>query len=120
MILSIFPDVRINYGDEIFASVPEGIGWNVINGDGWKAGPIAKLRFGRDEDGFGSPFAVVANSDALVGLGDVDAAAEVGGFAEKRFGAAEQWSARVEIRHGFGGHEGVLGDASLSYRLRSG
>ena len=55
MILSIFPDVRINYGDEVFASVPDGVGWNAVNDNGWKVGPQAKLRFGRDEDGSGSP-----------------------------------------------------------------
>lgn len=119
MILSIFPDVRINYGDTIFASVPGGVGWNAINVNGWKAGPLAKLRFGRDEDGSGSPFAISGSSDALMGLGDVSATAEVGGFVEKRFGAARQWSGRLEVVRGFGGHEGVIADASLSYQLRA-
>lgn len=120
MVLSIFPDVRINYEDKIFASVPDGIGWNVLNRDGWKAGPVAKVRFGRDEEQGGSPFLVAGGSDALIGLGDVDATAELGGFVEKRFGAGREWRVRGEVRRGFGGHEGVVADGSLIYQIRSG
>jgi len=119
-VLSIFPDLRVNYGDTLFVSIPDGAGWNALNVNGWKAGPIAKLRFGRDEDGSGSPFAVTGESDALVGLGDVGATAEVGGFVEKRFGIRQQWRGRIEARRGFGGHEGTVGDFSLSYQVRSG
>jgi outer membrane scaffolding protein for murein synthesis (MipA/OmpV family) len=119
-VLSVYPDLRVNYGDTVFASIPDGIGWNAVNSGGWKAGPIAKLRFGRDEDGSGSPFAVTGGSDALVGLGDIGATAEIGGFVEKRFGQRQQWRGRIEARRGFGGHEGTVGDVSLSYQLRSG
>jgi outer membrane scaffolding protein for murein synthesis (MipA/OmpV family) len=90
--LSLFPDLRFNYKDVIFASIPEGLGWNAINGDGWRAGPLAKIRFGR-------------------------AAAEVGAFAEKRVGP---WRGRLEARRGFGGHEGVLIDGSIAYQARLG
>lgn len=120
MALSLYPDLRINYGDVVFASVPEGLGWNVLNSDGWRAGPLAKVRFGRDEDEGGSPFLITGGSDALVGMGDIDATAELGGFVEKRFGDRGQWRARVEIRRGFGGHEGVVGDGSLTYQTRVG
>lgn len=119
-VMSIFPDLRVNYGDTLFASIPDGAGWNAVNANGWKAGPIAKLRFGRDENGSGSPFAVTGASDALIGLGDVGATAEVGGFVEKRFGIRQQWRGRIEARRGFGGHEGTVGDFSLSYQVRSG
>ncbi|MEW9855416.1 MipA/OmpV family protein [Novosphingobium sp. M1R2S20] len=120
MALSIYPDLRLNYGDVLFASVPEGLGWNAVNTDGWRAGPLAKIRFGRDEEEGGSPFLIAGSSDALIGMGDVDATAEVGGFIEKRFGDRQQWRARVEVRRGFGGHEGVVGDGSLSYQTRFG
>lgn len=120
MALSIFPDLRLNYGDTLFASVPDGIGWNAINHDRLKAGPIAKVRFGRDEADGGSPFLVTGGSDALRGLGNVGAAAEVGGFAEAQLGVRRQWRVRGEIRRGFGGHEGMVADVSLAYRLRSG
>jgi outer membrane scaffolding protein for murein synthesis (MipA/OmpV family) len=118
--LSIYPDLRINYGDVLFASVPDGIGWNAVNSEGWKAGPIAKVRFGRDEEDGGSPFLVSGGSDALRGLGDVGATAEVGGFVEKQFGPQRAWRVRGELRRGFGGHEGVIADASLGYRMRVG
>ena len=117
MAFSIFPDLRVNYKDAIFASIPSGLGWNIVNQAGWKAGPLAKLRFGRDEDGRGSPFLVSGTSDALRGLGDVDAAAELGGFVEKQLGPLR---ARVELRRGFGGHEGVVADGSLAYQARTG
>lgn len=119
-VLSIYPDLRINYGEFFFASIPDGVGVNAINANGWRAGPIAKVRFGRDEDGSGSPFAITGGSDALLGLGDVDATAEVGAFVEKRFGNRQQWRGRVEARRGFGGHEGAIGDLSLSYQARVG
>jgi len=119
-VFSIYPDLRVNYGDLFFASIPDGVGINAVNADGWRAGPIAKLRFGRDEDGRGSPFAITGSSDALIGLGDVGATAEVGAFVEKRFGARQQWRGRVETRRGFGGHEGTVGDLSLSYQARAG
>ncbi len=120
MSLSLFPDIRVNYGDTIFASVPDGIGWNALNSAGWKAGPLVKVRFGRNESRGGSPFIITGGSDALIGMGNIPIAAELGGFAEKRWGAVGQWRARAEMRRGFGGHEGVLAEASLSYQARFG
>lgn len=115
--LSLFPDLRVAYRDVLFASVPDGIGWNAINRDGWKVGPLAKIRFGRDERNGGSPFLIAGGSDALLGMGDVKAAGEVGGFVEKAFGPLR---ARGEVRKGFGGHDGVVADLSASYRARMG
>ncbi|MGW8134754.1 MipA/OmpV family protein [Sphingomonas zeae] len=120
MALSLFPDLRVNYGDTIFASVPDGIGWNAVNRDGWRAGPLAKIRFGRDERNGGSPFLIAGGSDALAGMGDVKAAGEVGGFVEKAFGPRRAWRARAEVRQGFGGHDGVVADLSAAYRTRIG
>lgn len=118
--LSIFPDLRINYADTLFLSVPEGLGWNAVNRDGWKAGPLAKLRFGRNENDGGSPFQIAGGSDALRGMGDIGIAGETGGFIEKRFGPRRQWRARAEVRQGFGAHEGAVGDVSLTYSGRKG
>lgn len=118
MALSLFPDLRVNYGDTLFASVPDGIGWNAIRGDGWRAGPLAKIRFGRDERNGGSPFLITGGSDALLGMGNIKAAGEVGGFVEKSFGRRRAWRARAEVRQGFGGHDGVVADLSAAYRTR--
>lgn len=109
---SIFPDLRFQYRDTFFASVPEGIRYRVINRPQLKVGPIARLRFGREEDNGGSPFLITGSTDGLDGLGDVDAAAELGGFVRYEVGA---WRSRFELRRGFGGHEGIVGDISLDY-----
>lgn len=118
--LSIFPDIRLNYKDTLFLSVQDGLGWNAVNRDGWKAGPILRSRFGRNEDDGGSPFLVAGGSDALRGMGDVGIAGEAGGFVEKRLGAKRQWRLRAEVRQGFGGHKGVVGDVLAQYSGRSG
>ncbi len=118
--LSLVPDVRVQYGDEVFASIPEGIGWNAIKSDGWKIGPLAKIRFGRSEDSGGSPFRIAGGSNDLLGMGDIDKSAEIGGFVEKRFGANREWEARVEVLKGLGGHDGVMAYSSLDYRTRWG
>ncbi|MBF9150410.1 MipA/OmpV family protein [Novosphingobium sp. 1Y9A] len=118
--LSIFPGLRVNYKDTLFLSVQDGLGWNAVNRDGWKAGPIVRSRFGRNEDDGGSPFLVAGGSDALRGMGDIGIAGEGGGFVEKRLGAKRQWRLRAEVRQGFGAHEGVVGDVLAQYSGRSG
>lgn len=109
---SIFPDLRFQYRDRFFASVQEGIRYRLINEPNIKAGPIVRMRFGREEGDGGSPFLISGSADALIGLGDVDAAAELGGFVRYDVGP---WRSRFELRRGFGGHEGVVGDASVDY-----
>ncbi|PZN92066.1 MAG: MipA/OmpV family protein [Alphaproteobacteria bacterium] len=117
--LSIFPDLRLNYRDAVFASIPDGLGWNAVNRDGWKLGPLAKLRFGRQESNGGSPFLVAGGSEALRGMGDVGVAGEVGGFAQYSF-AGRKARVRAEVRQGFGGHDGVIADVLLGWNDRFG
>ena len=112
--LSIFPDLRVNYRDSVFSSIPDGLGWNVVNKDGWKIGPLFKFRFGRDEDNGGSPFLITGGSDALIGMGDIGIAGEPGGFAEYSF-AKKRVRARAEVRAGFGGHSGVVADTTIAW-----
>lgn len=115
--LSIFPDLRVNYKDTLFLSVPDGLGWNAVNQDGWKLGPLAKLRFGRRENTGGSPFLVSRGSTALRGMGDVDLAGEFGGFAQKSL-VGGKLRLRAELRQGTGGHEGVVADTNISWNDR--
>ena len=117
--LSIFPDVRLNYRDVLFFSVPDGLGWNAVNKNGWKIGPLFKFRFGRNEGDGGSPFLITGGSDALVGMGSIGFAAEPGGFVQYSF-AGRKARARVEVREGFGGHEGLVADTSLGWSDRIG
>ena len=117
--LSVFPDLRINYRDAVFFSVPDGLGWNLINENGWKIGPLFKFRFGRSEDNGGSPFLVSGGSDALQGMGDVGFAGEPGAFVQYSF-AAKKARVRAEVRQGFGGHEGVVADTSIGWSDRIG
>jgi outer membrane scaffolding protein for murein synthesis (MipA/OmpV family) len=119
MALSIFPDLRINYRDSVFFSVPDGLGWNAINQDGWKIGPLFKFRFGRNENNGGSPFLISGGSDALQGMGDVGFAGEPGAFAQYSF-AKNKARVRAELRNGFGGHEGLVADTSIGWSDRIG
>lgn len=114
--LSLLPNIQIRYGDRFFASVQDGLGYNLINEENWRAGPIARIAFPRNEDG-DQPFAIAGdNTTDLIGLGDVSATAELGGFAEYRTGPI---SARFEARQGVNGHEGFVGDISMNYGGRS-
>lgn len=114
---SVFPDLRVNYRDDFFASVPDGIGYNLINSAGWKIGPLAKVRFGREEDTGGSPFLISGDTDGLRGMGTVDTAGELGGFVQY---AGDSLRTRLELRRGLGGHKGIVGEVSISYVDRLG
>lgn len=115
--LSLFPDIRFAYRDRLVASVSEGVSYALHAGAGASAGPIVRLRFGRDEHRGGSPFLVAGASTALRGLGDVDPAMEIGAFAQQILGPMRF---RLEVRRGVGGHAGVLVDASLAWSHRLG
>jgi outer membrane scaffolding protein for murein synthesis (MipA/OmpV family) len=110
--LSIFPDFRVNYKDRFFFSIPDGLGYNIVNTRNWKIGPLVKIRFGRDEDKGGNPFMVTAGSDDLQGLGDVGVAGEAGGFVQYSWNKVRT---RVELRQGFGAHDGWVADWTASF-----
>jgi outer membrane protein len=81
-----------------FRSPRDGFGVPILDSGRFRAGPAIKLRMPRRES---------ADSD-LNGLGDVDLAVEVGGFIE--LWPTEWLRTRAELRQGFGGHHGVVGD----------
>lgn len=110
--LSIFPDFRVNYKDKFFLSIPDGLGYNVINTKTWKVGPLVKIRFGRNEEDGGNPFLVTGDSDALQGLGDIGAAGEAGAFVQYSF---KKLRTRAELRQGFGAHDGWVADWNASF-----
>lgn len=110
--LIAYPDLKVEYKDKFFASVGDGIGYNVVNSNGWRVGPIAKYAFERNDNGK-NPFRVAGKeSKALLGLGNVDATLELGGFVEYSY---EPFTYKVELRQGVDGHEGMIGETSLNY-----
>lgn len=106
------PALKVTYRNTFFASVEDGVGYAVINQNGWRAGPIAKIAFGRKEDG-DNPFRIAGGkTSALHGLGNVATTLEVGGFAEYRWSSI---STKIGLRKGLNGHEGLVGDLSVKY-----
>ncbi len=93
------PDIR--YGDNtFFLSFRDGVGATLLRSNGFTAGPVARLRFGRDQD----------DNQALRGLGDIDPSGEAGAFVSFSDGP---WRAQAELRQGFGGHSGLVADARI-------
>lgn len=111
--LSIVPDIRLAYGNRFFASVQEGIGYRVVATPHLQMGPIARVKFGREESGEGT-FAVGGDdSEDLRGLGDVDTSLELGGFMYYTRGPI---ALEIEARQATSGHEGFVADLSLRWR----
>ena len=108
-VLSLLPNLKLEYQDKFFASVQDGFGYNLINTDTVRAGPIGRIRFSRDEDG-GQPFAVTGEETTdLIGLGTVDTTFEVGGFLAYSINRLELGA---ELRQGVNGHNGLVFDAT--------
>ncbi|MBP6508274.1 MAG: MipA/OmpV family protein [Opitutaceae bacterium] len=106
------PSIKVRYGEDFFASVEQGIGYNFIRQDGWTAGPLLKPDFGRKADG-SSPFRVAGRkSTALRGFADVDAAMEVGAFVHH---TAANWTTQLEVGRGLGGHEGFKASLAIDW-----
>lgn len=111
--LSVLPNIQISYDDLFFASVQNGVGFNLVRKNGWKVGPIVRFNFGRDETG-NSPFRVVGDvGNDLVGLNEIDFTFEAGGFVAYE---TRSYSARLELRQGVNGHEGFVADISANKR----
>lgn len=90
-----------------FKAPRDGASISLVEVGGLQLGPVGKVRLPRDD----------ADDIALAGLGDVDWAFEVGGFAEYWF--TPLLRTRAEVRQGFGGHHGVIADftADVVYPL---
>jgi outer membrane protein len=95
----IFSIHRVGSADR-FTSPRDSASFALIDFGGFRAGPAGKLR----------PARTAASYSELNGLGDVKLAVEVGGFAE--YFPVDWFRARVEVRRGFGGHDGVVADFS--------
>lgn len=84
-----------------FSAPLDGPSISLIDFGGFYFGPTGRFKQGRKEKDY---------PDHLRGLGNVDWTIEVGAFAE--FWPSDWLRTRVEVRHGFGGHKGVVADLS--------
>ena len=100
------PNLDLRYKrDKVFISARDGVGATLLEGDGFKFGPILRYRFARNDwDGPG-----------LYGMGGVPFTVEGGGFARYDLPFL---SAKVEVRRGLGGSNGLVFDALLDGKLR--
>jgi outer membrane protein len=81
-----------------FRGPRDGLGFAILDSGRFRLGPSFKARLPRRE----------GDDSDLSGLGSVDFALEAGAFAEYWF---TPWlRGRGEVRQGFGGHHGVVGD----------
>lgn len=114
--LSLLPNVQLSYDDTFFASVQDGISYRWINSETLKAGPIARIKFSRDEDG-DQTFAVTGDdTDDLQGLGDVDTSIELGAFVDYEIGALKLG---FEARQAVSGHDGFVADVDARWTGRA-
>jgi outer membrane protein len=91
-------DVREAGSPERYHGPRDGIGIGIFSGSNFQVGPVGQLKFRRRE----------SDDFALRGLGDVEWAAELGVFGE--YWWAPWLRLRGEVRHGFGGHHGIVAD----------
>lgn len=100
------PNLDLRYKrDKVFISARDGVGATLLEGDGFKLGPILRYRFARNDwDGPG-----------LYGMGGVPFTVEGGGFLRYDLPFL---AAKVEVRRGLGGSNGLIFDALLDGKLR--
>lgn len=115
----LVPVVRLNYKDKFFASMDEGVGYNVINNSQWRVGPIAKYQFARSDKDSDGMFRIGGKkTTALNGLDAVGGSLELGGFAE--YTMMDHIKPYVELRQAVNGHEGFRGDVRVNYENQVG
>jgi outer membrane scaffolding protein for murein synthesis (MipA/OmpV family) len=95
------PTIDIRYRNLAFLSTGEGLGVNLLRNNNYRAGVALTYDLGRDE---GTDLA------KLHGLKDLSASPELKFFGEYVFFPV---ITRVDVRTGFGGHGGWIGDASV-------
>lgn len=100
------PNLDLRYQrDRVFVSARDGVGATVLDVAGFKAGPILRYRFPRNEwDGPG-----------LYGTGFVPFTVEGGGFVRYDLPSL---TAKIELRRGLGGSNGLVFDALVDGKLR--
>lgn len=107
------PDIRVAYKNIFFVNVRDGIGYAVINQDGWRVGPVATYAFSRSEKGGGSIFKIAGgDKSALQGMGDVNGTVSLGGFVEY---SLNPYKFQLHLHKGISGHEGFVAEGRVGY-----
>jgi len=91
--------------DKFFLSARDGVGATLFDTDGFKAGPILRYRFPRN----------AGDGGYLFGMGNVPFTVEGGGFLRYDLPFL---AAKVELRRGLGGSNGLVFDALIDGKLR--
>lgn len=105
------PNIQVRY-DRAFFSMQDGLGYDVIRSGGWRVGPTIGFRQGRRESG-NSIFKIAGDStDALRGLGKIDATAEAGGYVGYQSG---NFAAKLDVRQALSGGQGLIATLGLHY-----
>jgi outer membrane protein len=97
--------IRRAGSSERFRGPRDGADFGFFDFGGFRLGPVVKYQTARSAGG----------DTALRGIGGVKYAIEVGAFAE--YFPVDWLRARVELRHGFVGHEGIVADFSADVIL---
>ncbi|MDP1962337.1 MAG: MipA/OmpV family protein [Reyranella sp.] len=100
------PNLDLRYQrDKFFVSARDGVGATLLDLQGFKAGPILRYRFPRNE----------GDGGYLFGMGNVPFTVEGGGFLRYDL---PYLAAKVELRRGLGGSNGLVFDALIDAKLR--
>lgn len=95
------PQLDIRYKNQFFASVQQGIGYNLINTRHLRAGPILRPEFGR----------TTRDIAVFPGLRRINFTVEAGGFVA--YQPSLFTTLQLEVRKAVSGHNGTLADLSL-------
>jgi outer membrane protein len=107
------PNIRVTYKEQFFANFRDGIGYALVNSDGWRIGPVVSYTFARSEKDGGSIFQVAGGGkSALQGMGDVPGTASLGGFVEY---SLKPYKVQLHLHKGVTGHEGFTAEGRASY-----
>lgn len=105
------PNIQVRY-DRAFLSVQDGLGYDVIRSNGWRAGPTISLRQPRRQNG-NSPLRIAGDrTDDLQGLGTIKASADVGGYVAFERGP---FAAKLDVRHATNTDLGLIATLSARY-----
>ena len=102
------PNLDLRYQrDKFFVSARDGVGATLLDLEGFKAGPVLRYHFPRNE----------GDGGYLFGMGNVPFTVEGGGFLRYD---QPYLAAKVELRRGLGGSNGLIFDALIDGKVRLG